>query len=145
MLLLSLTVAMLGAEGPGEDASRKDLEKMQGDWQAAKMVIDGFQLPDDDAQALFRTVKRDHYTVFRFDKPRGQGTMTLDATKKPKTIDAQPAGPPGKMPPLMLGIYEIDGTTLKLCFSAPGKQRPTDFSAKVGSGNTLTVWVLEKK
>jgi uncharacterized protein (TIGR03067 family) len=145
MLLLIAAGGLLAAETPKDEASRKDLEKMQGDWQATKMVLDGFVIPDDDAQSLFRTVKGDQYTVFKFEKMRGKGTFRLDATKTPKTIDAQPDGPPGKAPPLMLGIYEIDGNTLKMCFSAPGKERPKDLEAKEGSGNTLTVWTREKK
>jgi uncharacterized protein (TIGR03067 family) len=128
-------------QGPDE-AKRKDLEKMQGEWQAASYVVDGMQLPDDDAQALFRTVKGEQYTVFRFSKPIGKGTFTIDATKKPKTIDSQPAQPNVKP---ILGIYELDRDTLKVCNARPGQERPQEFASKPGSGHTLTVWQREKK
>jgi uncharacterized protein (TIGR03067 family) len=142
--LLLAAACLVAADKPADDASRKDLDKMQGDWQAARMVLDGYQLPDDDAQVLFRTVKGDHYTVFRYDKVRGQGTVKLDATKKPRAVDAQPEGPAGAKGPL-LGIYEFDGDTLKMCFAPQGKERPKDFEAKQDSGHTLTVWRREKK
>jgi uncharacterized protein (TIGR03067 family) len=142
--LLAAAACLVAADKPPDDAARKDLEKMQGDWQAARMVVDGYELPADDAQVLFRTVKGDHYTVFRYDKAAGKGTLKLDAAKKPRTVDARPDGPAGAKGPI-LGIYEFDGDALKLCFATPGKERPKDFEAKAGSGHTLTVWKREKK
>ena len=44
-----------------------------------------------------------------------------------------------------LGIYELDGDTVKFCFAAPGKERPTDFTAKASSGRTASVWKRDKK
>src|SRR5262245_3126070 len=34
---------------------------------------------------------------------------------------------------VMLGIYEFDGDTLKVCFDAEGKKRPTEFKSAPGS------------
>ena len=44
-----------------------------------------------------------------------------------------------------LGIYEFDGDTVRFCFGSPGKDRPSEFAAKEGSGNTLSVWRRDKK
>jgi uncharacterized protein (TIGR03067 family) len=144
VLTLLLVGTAVAADQPKDDASKKDLEKMQGDWAAVAMVVNGQVVPDDDAQALFRTVKGNGYTVFRFSTERGKGTFTVDATKKPRAIDFQPMGPKGKVPP-MLGIYEFDGARLKMCYAPPGKDRPTTFDAKEGSGHTCTTWMREKK
>ena len=38
-----------------------------------------------------------------------------------------------------LGIYELDGDMVKFCFAAPGEDRPTKFTAKEGSGRTLSI------
>jgi uncharacterized protein (TIGR03067 family) len=130
--------------GPPEDANGADLAKMQGDWNAVHMVSEGFTIPDDDAQALFRTVKDRDYTVSRYDRVVGKGTFTIDAAKKPKTIDAIPSTGAAKGRP-MLGIYEIDDKTFKVCFAVPGKPRPNDFTAGEGSGCTLTIWEHERK
>lgn len=144
LFILLPPVLLTAAEGAKDDAAAEDLKKMQGDWVVVSMEVDGMKIPDDDAQALFRTVKGDQYTVSRYRRAAGKGTIKLDATRKPRAIDALPAKAAGKARPV-LGIYEFDGDKLKLCFASPGADRPTQFSAKEGSGNTLTVWQREKK
>ncbi len=142
--LLLVLGLVAGAQGAKEDAAAEDLKRMQGDWVVVSMEVDGLKVPDDDAMALFRSVKGDRYTVSRYRRLAGKGTIKLDATKKPRTIDALPAGVTDKAK-AVLGIYEFDGDKLKLCFARPGMARPTEFSAKEDSGNTLTVWQREKK
>jgi uncharacterized protein (TIGR03067 family) len=73
--------------------------------------------------------------------PIGTGTFKLDPSAMPKTIDSSPAADPSKP---ILGIYEFEGETLKICNAQPGKSRPSDFEAKAGSGHTLIVWQREK-
>jgi uncharacterized protein (TIGR03067 family) len=138
-----LSMALTAVIGDSDaDANAKDLEKMQGDWAVVSVVRDGVKEEDDNAQSLFRTVKENQYTVFLFDKAVGSGTFKIDATKKPKTIDSFPANLAGKA---ILGIYQIDGDTMKTCYAPPGKDRPTEFSSKKGSEHTLMVWEREKK
>ena len=144
LLVLLALVGFTAADAAKDDAAAEDLKKMQGDWVVVTMESDGMKIPDDDAQALFRTVKGDQYTVSRYQRVRGKGTIQLDATKKPRTIDARPAGAAPDAKPL-LGIYEFDDGKLKLCFAAPGKDRPTLFRTAEGSGHTLTVWQPERK
>jgi hypothetical protein len=44
----------------------------------------------------------------------------------------------------MLGIYDLQGDTLRFCFADPGKERPTNFTTKAGDGRTLSVWKKAK-
>jgi len=140
-LLILAAVALVAAK---DDANKKDMEKLQGDWAAVSMVRDGMDIPRDDAQAFFRTVKGDKYSVFRYDQVVNKWTFTIDATKNPKTMDVLPEGVDDKSK-ASLGIYEFDGDKLKVCFATPGKDRPADFTSKEGSGHALTVWEREKK
>jgi uncharacterized protein (TIGR03067 family) len=139
LLFFGSPTAIAGAD---TDPSAKDLEAIQGDWGIAEYVVDGIKSEDDNAQSLFRTIKGNHYTVFLFDKPLGSGTIKLDATQKPKHIDSIPDKMPGKP---FLGIYEIDGNRVKVCYAPPGKDRPTEFVSKKDSGNTFMIWEREKK
>jgi uncharacterized protein (TIGR03067 family) len=141
--LILCAAALMGADDKKDDANKKDLEKMQGDWAAVSMVQDGMKVPDDDAQALFRTVKGDKYTVFRYSEVLAKWSFTIDATKSPKTIDIRKPDDDKAEP--VLGIYEFDGGLFRQCVARPGKDRPTAFEAKEGSGWTLTVWEREKK
>jgi uncharacterized protein (TIGR03067 family) len=143
VLLILIATVLIAADKP-DDASKKDLDALQGDWVAVTQVVDGQKGSDDETQSLFRTVKDNGYTVSFFDKPVGKGTFTIDATKKPKTIDARPATA-AKDAPAMLGIYEIDGDTFRVCFARAGQERPKEFESKADSGHTLTVWKREKK
>ena len=61
----------------------------------------------------------------------------LDPSKSPKTLDAAVTEGPNKGG-VILGIYEISGDTLKVCFDPEGKKRPTQFKTLSGS-QTLVV------
>jgi uncharacterized protein (TIGR03067 family) len=124
------------------DLNTKDRDAMQGDWACESLTRDGTTLPDDDAQALFRTVKGDTYVVSRFRAKAGSGTFTLDAIRSPKEIDFVPDGPKKVV---VKGIYKIEKGVLTVCHAAPGGKRPTAFASKKDSGDTLTVWKKEKK
>src|ERR1700722_8697638 len=143
-LLLAPMIMWLMAPAAGQDdASKKDLQMLQGDWAAIVMVQDGQAMPKDDAQAYFRTITGNKYSVFRYDKTLAKWTFTIDATKTPKTIDARPEGNDKGAP--SLGIYDFDGGKLKLCTAKAGMERPTAFESKPGSGHSYSVWEREKK
>lgn len=62
----------------------------------------------------------------------GEGIYHLDASKSPKTIDFATLGGARKT---AIGIYTLDGDTLKMCLSIdPVKvaERPKEFTTKAG-------------
>src|SRR5262249_7117574 len=59
------------------------------------------------------------------------GTHKLDPTKKPAQVDAVVSEGEGKGT-VMLGIHELKGDRMKICFDPQGKDRPTGFSSKGG-------------
>jgi hypothetical protein len=70
--------------------------------------------------------------------------IIVDPSKKPKTIDYDVIDGPAKGKKL-LGIYELEGDTLKSCFAAPDAERPTDFTGKEGERRTVSTWKHDKK
>ena len=63
-------------------------------------------------------------------------------TKKPKEVNETITAGPNKGKEF-LAIYEIDDEQHRICFAAPGKERPTAFSSS--NGQLLQVWRRQKK
>ena len=61
----------------------------------------------------------------------------MEPSKSPKVLDVTVTAGPNKGA-VMVGIYEIRGETLTVCFDPEGKKRPTEFKAASGS-QTLVV------
>jgi len=77
------------------------------------------------------TFAGDKWTVRRDGEVVQAGTHKFDPGKKPPQVDAAVTEGEGKGF-TMLGVYELKGDTLKVCFDPEGKERPTDFTGKAG-------------
>ena len=84
-----------------------------------------------DADGKFRAVREGKDFIV--------GTTAIDPTQGPMSIDLTytEGDPKGTN---SLGIYQIEGDLLTICRAAPGKDRPTEFSSKLGSGQTLMTY-----
>jgi uncharacterized protein (TIGR03067 family) len=127
---------LISAEGKKAKPT-KDAEKMKGSWTVAEAVNNGETAGEDDVKKLSVTIK-DSTLTFSTGDDTYDVPIKLDPAKKPKTIDAMPAGGPFK-DMKMLGIYEIKDDTLKMCYGLPGKERPKEFKSEVDSGTILLV------
>jgi uncharacterized protein (TIGR03067 family) len=120
----------------------KDLDKLQGTWVRVSVVRDGKEVPADDLKNIRLTIKGDKYTLDE-GKEKRSGTFKLDASKAPRRLDIVSDAGPNKGKTLK-AIYKIEGDTFTYCVAGPGKDRPTEFSSKEGSGHTLLVNKHEK-
>jgi uncharacterized protein (TIGR03067 family) len=136
MLVVGATALTGIAATPGDDAVKAELAKFQGTWQLVSAETDGKKTPDDVVKKIRVVIKGSKHTVyFGDDTVAKEIPFTLDPTKKPRTVtDMLPDGKE------IRGIYELDGDTLKSCVAPAGKERPTEFDAKAGTGNTLRVF-----
>jgi uncharacterized protein (TIGR03067 family) len=64
----------------------------------------------------------------------------MDATKKPKQMDST-----SEDKIVMLGIYEIDEDSYKVCFAPAGAPRPNEFASSQGSAQIFQIWRRHKK
>jgi len=143
-LLTGFGSAVALCDGP-DDAVKKELKALAGTWKAVSLETDGKPAPDDIVKKVVMTRDESGKTVIR----RGEMVVVeavvkkIDPSRKPKTIDSEQTVGEHKGKTIQ-GIYEIDGDTLRVCVALPGKERPTVFSAKAGSGNSLAVYKREK-
>ena len=122
----------------------KEVKKFQGAWTIESSVAGGQELPADQLNGFIVIFEGDKHTVKNGDKVIQVGTQKLDPSKSPKAIDVTMVEGPHKGT-VMLGIYEIDADTLKVCFDPQGKKRPTEFKSEPGSENFVNVHKRIKK
>jgi uncharacterized protein (TIGR03067 family) len=140
-LFCAVGFAAFGGSGTlaGDKADlAKEVRKFQGTWTFESCETGGKELPVGEFKGLILTFEGDKHTVKKGDEVIQVGTQKLDPSKSPKTIDVTLAEGPNKGA-VMLGIYEIDGDTLKVCFDPQGKKRPAEFKSAPGSENFVNV------
>ena len=149
--LAALFCAVGFAASAGSDilaGDKADLEKdvriIQGTWTFESSEAGGKALPAGELKGLILTFEGDKHTVKKGDEVIQVGTQKIDPSKSPKTIDVTMTEGPNKGK-VMLGIYAIDGDTLKVCFDPQGKKRPTEFKSAPGSENFVNIHKRVKK
>ena len=125
-----------------DSATKKDLEKLQGTWSLLSAMDDGKSLAQDKVKQTTIVIEHD---TFRFphlaeDATSKAGSIKLDATKTPKQMDTV-----STEKEVMVGIYELQGDSYRVCFAPVGKPRPSEFTSKAGSGNILQVWQRQQE
>jgi uncharacterized protein (TIGR03067 family) len=131
-------IGLLSAAAQKEGADQKELEKFQGKWVPVSTTIDGNALDEDEIKNRSLVYKGEKITFLYKDKERGTASVKIDPSKSPAQIDTTFGSGPGKGATLK-GIYKFDGDMLTICNCGPGKDRPTEFASKPGSGTLLFV------
>jgi uncharacterized protein (TIGR03067 family) len=146
MRVIGLIIAVLGlvCTGAAQDDTKKEMALLEGEWSMVSGEANGQAMPAELAKTGKRVAKDGETAITISGQVLFKAKFTIDPTKKPKAIDYLMTEGPTKGK-THLGIYELDGDTLKFCFAAPGKERPTEFTAKEGSQRTLSVWKRDKK
>ncbi len=125
------------------EATKKDMAHLQGEWSLQSGIADGFPIPDTMVPNSKRVCKGAEVTATVGGQLVMRAKITIDPSKKPKTIDYDVIEGPTKGKK-HFGIYELDGDTFKSCFGAPGAERLTEFTSKPGDKRTSTVWKRAK-
>jgi uncharacterized protein (TIGR03067 family) len=131
LVFVSLTVSATWQCGRAEDTDADVLKKIQGTWKFVSHEMDGKPAPKEEAAKQTITFAGDKWTVRRDGKVVQAGTHHFNPAKKPAQVDAVVTEGEDKGN-TMLGIYELKGDTLQVCFDPKGAKRPTDFASKPG-------------
>jgi uncharacterized protein (TIGR03067 family) len=147
ILLCALTLAVPGwiiARADDKADIEKEIKKFQGTWTFASVESGGKEEPAADYKGMTVTFAGDKFTVKKGNELILAGTQKLDPSQSPKAIDVTVTEGLNKGS-VMLGIYEIRGDTLKVCFDPEGKKRPTEFKSTPGSQTFVNVHKRVKK
>ncbi len=132
-LVLAALVVLVGADAKPD--AKGDLARLKGTWRWEAMVNEGQEVPAEQMKDA-RLIIGDNgeWSVTGAGGELG-GTMTLDPSKNPKTMDVKFERGPEKGE-TSLGIYELTNDTWKICFGLrKANGRPTEFKSKPGSGH----------
>jgi uncharacterized protein (TIGR03067 family) len=139
-ILLGLIVA--GFLAPKVSKAEEAKNELEGTWVMVSVERDGRAIrPQTNLKMIYTA---DKFVLKSGDDVVVAGTIKLDPTKKPKTIDTTYTEGPNKGQTLK-GIYEVDGDTAKFCRAGePDQDRPTEFKTKAGSGGLFSVYKRAK-
>jgi uncharacterized protein (TIGR03067 family) len=126
--LAAVTCLVLTSTGLARGADA-DLPRLQGKWVVESFDYNGN--PVEVMQGAVREFKDEKYTLSPKVGDAINGIAKLDSSKNPKQIDLEINGRTLK------GIYEVDGDTLRMCYTLNGAERPTELVSKPDSGVVL--------
>lgn len=119
------------------------LTKLQGDWAAVQVVLNGQPLPSMMLRGGLRTATKNEIRISFSGQTVIHALVRLDETANPIAVDYYNLDGPtrGKV---QEGIFKWSGDDACFCMAASGQPRPTDFTSAVGSERTLSQWKRKK-
>ena len=136
---LSWSIGSLLAVVVATGVLAQDAGSIQGAWTVVSADRDAKATTEVAGHRL--TFSGDTFGIQHEGLSLFRGTYAVDASRKPASIDFLHSDGTlkGKS---WKGIYRFDGETLLICDNAPdpSKPRPTQFSAKAGSGYICIVF-----
>src|SRR5215510_10032965 len=88
LLLITLaTFAISLVRAADDEAVKKDLAQLQGEWTMISGSANGESMSEEMRKEMKRLCKGDEITVMMGEQVFLKAKLTLDPTKKPKTID----------------------------------------------------------
>lgn len=135
LIILPLTAAWAG------DAAT-DLKQLAGTWVLSAGDVNGKALDESMLKSMKLVMEGNKYTVSIGDIV-DKGTLKIDPTAKPATMDITGTDGPSKGKTL-LAIYELNGDTLRVCYTLKGDTRPTAFDSTRGADLFMATWKRAK-
>jgi uncharacterized protein (TIGR03067 family) len=129
------TRGSVAPDTPGEPLAAEGENELVGEWEMQAAFQEGHSLDAAMVKTGHRVTSATHTTTYFGKQVFMKAAYTTDASRNPKTIDLVLAS--GKT---QLGIYEVQGDIMKICFTKPGCPRPTDFQSNPGDRRTSAVW-----
>lgn len=140
MRVLFAIVLLVAAPFAAAD-DKAELKALAGKWEVADAEVDGKKVTET-FKNLELTLENGNYAV-KVGGQEDKGTVTVDASKKPKAMDVTGTEGPnrGKTYPC---VYELKDDTLTVCYGLDFKTRPTELKTAEKSNTMLIVYKRKK-
>ncbi len=136
-------------KGDGPVDAAAETKRLEGNWKLTRKEYKGNLWPgvDRGRDGIFIEDGKIFWTHDGSEAGQQKGELTIDPSTSPKSIEVEVTrgGSIGKK---LLGIYEIKGNKLTICWSEPGgAKRPTKFVTKmaVGAGAMLETYQSQEE
>lgn len=141
---LFLGSTALAQQSARPDAARAELKRLEGVWEG--FVVEGRGEKADRGPFRLRvTISGDTMTAADLtsgNKDLGTGRLALDPAGSLRQLDATGAVLPARREKAYLGVYQLDGDTLRWCVGNKLGQRPDELRSH--NGNFLLVLKRKK-
>ena len=134
---------LLAAALSAEAASPSDAKAVEGAWTPLKAEIGGRAMDQAVLKTISLKLQDGKYEVLVAGHP-DKGTYTIEPAAQPKGMSVTGTEGPnqGKTFP---AIYELEGTTLRICYDLSGKKRPQEFKTEAGTLLYLVTYTRAKE
>ena len=122
-----------------EFVQSETLTKLQGDWTAVKIVRDGNELPSQMLFAALRTATKNEVKVSIGGRTMIHALVRMEEKADAIHVDYYNLNGMAKGT-IQRGLFKWIGSEACFCMADPGIPRPDDFTARAGSGRTLSQW-----
>jgi uncharacterized protein (TIGR03067 family) len=145
VIIMAASLLTVPDKSPKKDPVKAELKKLEGTWKLVSLESRGRKYDADFFQQInYRlTLKGTTYSLEMRGRKGTVATIKVDPKQKPKTLDLAVTEGIQKGRTI-LAIYSLEGDTLTICQTVPGKKRPTAFAAPAGSSEALFTLKKEK-
>lgn len=131
------TVETAVPENPAKMAQQNAaLTRLEGEWEWTRRITAGEIVSPNAGPRQRFTIRGDRMTYN--DIPNDSAIVLIDPFTTPSSFDLRFVS--GKV---SIGVYELEGDTLTLCFAAPGEGRPMEIKSTKAPATDL--WILKRR
>lgn len=112
---------------------------IEGEWAMVSGIFNGAAMTAETVKWCKRVTRNDITKVLAGPNVMLEAKYTLDDSVMPWSIDYLNV-PGAEKGQTQHGIVSLDGDTLRVCMSPPGRPRPDAFESSIGDKRSLTTW-----
>jgi uncharacterized protein (TIGR03067 family) len=146
LLPVLLTGVLAAAGASADDAADKAMKDANGTHELVSIEVDGQAAPADTVKGLRLVIKDGTYKLVKGKEELESGTFQVVEIKgKLAKVDTKVTAGEAKGKTILQLVELTDDKTTHICTTLDGKTRPTEVTAKKGSGQVVAKYQRVKE